>query len=703
MSCCNGERVRPAALPWIAGLAWTLLGVGSAGAAEPARTHDIELEDYFTLGVVQEVAASPDNAHVAYTELRWEPPQEKRNTDLWVVTIRTKAIQRLTFDPGADDHPVWSPDSSYVYFTGSRKQGDGKTAPYNGKKQVWRISPQGGEPFPVTRLADGVALFDLSADGKTLYYTVEKEHVEEAWKDLKTKYKDLNYAHGVLKVGEVWKLDLTTWRAEKLIDDQRVIRSLAVAPDEQHIAMITTPDETLLTNEGWSRVDIWHAETKSITPLPDRPWRSDAPSPYGWIDDVDWSADSRALALSVSWDGYPAELYVAEWGSMGVRTWKLDRPEDAHVVGGSLMWRSKSRELCFIAESRARSRVYGILEVRDGNQRDTRAMTPGDVAVTALHFASSGGGLAAVVGTTTQTGDVFLVPDAGAWNRLTNVNPQVDNWKLPSITLVTWKGAGDTEVEGILELPPDYRPGTPLPMIVELHGGPTACTLYRLRFWIYGRTLLAAKGYALLSPNYRGSTGYGDQFMTDLIGRENNIEVEDILRGVDAMIERGVADPHRLGVVGWSNGGFLTNCLITSSNRFQAASSGAGVLDMVIQWGLEDTPGHVINYMGGRLPWEEADLYRHSSPLFKLGAVTTPTLIHVGGDDPRCPKGHSEALYRALRHYVKVPTELVVYPGEGHGLTTYTNRKAKMEWDLAWFEKYVRPVEDPFSTSERRN
>jgi dipeptidyl aminopeptidase/acylaminoacyl peptidase len=176
--------------------------------------------------------------------------------------------------------------------------------------------------------------------------------------------------------------------------------------------------------------------------------------------------------------------------------------------------------------------------------------------------------------------------------------------------------------------------------------------------------------------------------MTDLVGRENDIEIEDILTGVDAMAERGIADPERLGVMGWSNGGLLTNCIITHTQRFKAASTGAGILDMVLQWGTEDTPGHVVNYMQG-LPWQTPEAYRKASAVFDLDKVTTPTLIHVGGSDSRCPPGHSRALYRALRHYLDVPTQLVVYPGEGHGLTTKENRLAKMEWDLAWFDKYL--------------
>jgi dipeptidyl aminopeptidase/acylaminoacyl peptidase len=182
--------------------------------------------------------------------------------------------------------------------------------------------------------------------------------------------------------------------------------------------------------------------------------------------------------------------------------------------------------------------------------------------------------------------------------------------------------------------------------------------------------------------------------MTDLIGRENDIEVEDILKGVDAMVERGIAEPNRLAVMGWSNGGFLTNCIITKTDRFKAASSGAGVVDMMIQWGTEDTPGHVINFMQGSLPWQNPAEYLESSPSYSLHRVTTPTIIHVGENDERVPAANARTLYRALKHYVKVPTELIVYPGEGHGLTTRENRKAKMEWDLAWFDKYLMADQD---------
>jgi dipeptidyl aminopeptidase/acylaminoacyl peptidase len=298
---------------------------------------------------------------------------------------------------------------------------------------------------------------------------------------------------------------------------------------------------------------------------------------------------------------------------------------------------------------------------------------------------------AVVMATPTRFADVYTFTRGDKkheFKRVTDVNPQADSWKLPQLSIVKWKGARGDTVEGILELPPDYKKGDKVPLVVEIHGGPTTATYYKLQYWIYGRTLLPAKGYAVLCPNYRGSTGYGDKFCADLVGHENNLDVEDILKGVDAMVERGIADPDKLAVTGWSNGGYLTNCLITKTPRFKAAISGAGIVDAITEWGTNDEPAYAMVFKQG-LPWTNPEKYHKASSTYQLGNIKTPTLIHVGGNDDRCPPGHSKMLYRALKEYLHVPTELVVYPGEGHGIMKYRNRRAKLEWDLAWLDRYV--------------
>ncbi len=671
----------------------------SAAAAENAeRTHDIVAEDYFTQGFIYDCAISPDGKYVALTDLRWDFDADTRHTDLWVAHIESRAMRRLTFDPASDNHPEWSADGKWIYFTSSRGEDD-EPPPLNAKTQVWKVSVDGGAPLPVTRFKDGVDDYAISKDGKTLYYVQSSEEVEDPWKDLKEKYDDLDYGRGVMNYSELKALDLETWRTETLVDEDRVIRQFAVSPSGARIAMITTPTEELIANEGLSTVDIWDRKTGEATSVPDTLWRDAAPSPYGWIEGLAWSADESRLAFRVDFDGYPAELYVIHMQGGKTIPHRLKREKEYSLgESGTILWVGASHDLCFVAEERARARVVCIRDVRAGSQGKLDVLTPGDWVTRAFSLSRDGRTLAAALGDVTIPNDVFVTSTRGTPNlrRVTNINPQVDTWKLPQIEVVSWIGADGDTVEGILELPYDYEPGTPLPLHVALHGGPTASDKFYFEFWIYGRGLWPALGWAVFAPNYRGSTGYGDRFLTELVGAECDIEVKDVLTGVDMLIERGIADPEKMAVSGWSNGGLVTNCIITQTDRFQAASTGAGVIDMALQWGIEDTPGHVVNFMEG-LPWEKPDEYREASALWALDKVRTPTLIHVGEADPRVPAANAKALFRGLDFYLDVPTELVVYPGQGHGLNKYTHRKAKMDWDIAWFDHYVlgKPLDAP--------
>jgi len=672
----------------IAFLGLIILSIIASAADDPVRDHDIVAEDYFDIATIFDCVLSPDGRYAAWLDSRWGRGKEGRNNDLWVVEVDSRQPLRLTFDAFGPGQITWSRDGKWIYCTGRIKRPGAETPPFDGKTQVWRIAPTGGQPFPLTRVKKGVKQFVLAADNRTLYYTVSEDTYEDEWKELRKQYAHLEYGHGISKLNSIWKLDMVSWRTAKILEAERVIHEMALSPNGKKIAMITTADNELIVMEGWSRVDIFDIASRITEELTGREWRADHPSPYGWLGEITWSSDGKALAFTVSFDGYATQIHVAEWIDGVARLREIERPPlVAH--DGHLVWRGRERTLCFCGELKARSRIYAICDVEDGRQGDATILTPGDLVVGAFGFDTSGKRLAAVIETTKRLNDIYLV-DNGTLGRITNTNPQVDSWKLPRISIVSWIGADGDRVEGILELPPDYdRSDGPLPLIVELHGGPTASTRFRLRLWIYGRALMAAKGYALLSPNYHGSTGYGDEFTSKLIGRENDIEVIDIRTGIEALVERGIADRSRVGVMGWSNGGFLTNAMITAEpDLFKAASSGAGVIDQVIQWATEDTPGHVINYMKN-LPWENPEAYIKGSPLYKLDRVKTPTLVHVGGNDPRVPAAHSRALYRALHHYLNVPVELVVYPGEGHGLSTHQNRLAKIKWDLAWFKKYL--------------
>jgi dipeptidyl aminopeptidase/acylaminoacyl peptidase len=671
-----------------------LLTASPARADEPRRTHEITLDDYFTLATVFEAAISPDGKSVGYAEARWQSSTNDRKADLWVVDVGSGEATRLTFDRAGYSGLQWAPDSEHVYVAAARKRGGANEPPYDGKVQAWRIPLKGGEPLAVTQVPGGIDQFRLAGDGRTLYYATSRREPGGEWTQLRKDFKDVQYGHGQADVTEVHRVDLRSWRTEKVADLKKAVSEMAVSPDGRRLGLITAPEDKVLSFEGKSAVEILDVASGTLTPLPDDLWRAKVPSPYGRLNSLAWSKDGRSLAFVIAFDGYPSEVMVAQWDGPNPTLFKLDRPEGVSLHASvdsplSRSWRGGTGEFCYLGEEKGRVRIYCATRVQAGQAPQYRCLTPGDVAVDSFSLDAAGDLAAAILGGPGHLPDVFLVGPRGGPRRLTNVNPQAGSWKWPRLDVVRWKGAKGADVEGVLELPADATPGRPLPTIVYLHGGPTAMWPYQRSFNFYSlQTLMSSRGYAIFCPNYRGSSGYGDAFLTDLIGRENEIEAEDILKGVDAMVERKVADPDRLAVVGWSNGGYLTNCLITKTGRFKAASSGAGIAEKVMEWGINDEPAFSLAFAQG-LPWEKPVPYRRASPVFDFGKVRTPTLFHVGGGDERCPPEHSRMLYRALREYLKVPTELLVYPGEPHGLGRYQSRKAKMAWDAAWIDHHV--------------
>ncbi|MBU1637640.1 S9 family peptidase [bacterium] len=668
-----------------------------------ARDHDITVDDYFTQAYINDCDLSPDGNYVVFQEMHWEGEKDSRNHDIWIVDTRSGETQRLTFDKTYDASPRFGRDSEWIYYTTSPDFGEEAPLPYDGSTQVWRMRRDGSGAVAITREEDGIGAFELSANGKALYYTVSTEGYEEDFKELREKYDDLTYGHGKNEYTKLMKLDLVSWRTEEIYDNDRFIEDFAVSHDEKQIALITNPTELLIHNEGKSIVEILTPATGHSFTLPDNLWRADAPSPYGWLEGLVWSKDGKKLAFRCDYDGFPAELFVAHFDTDETLVTKIVRPHEVSLgEDARMLWKGNSHDLCLGIIDHARFQLIVIPNITAAGQGKHSVMTPGDIAVETFDLADNGSSFAAIETSPTTGTDIYLYK-SGNKRQLTHANPQMDSWKLPQTSIVSWTAPDGQMVEGILELPPDYKEGDgPLPLAMLIHGGPTSCEPYNFRYWIYGRTRLAARGWATLSPNYRGSTGYGDKFLTDLIGHENDIEVQDILSGVDAMVERGIADPEKLAVSGWSNGGYLTNCVITHTDRFKAASTGAGVIDMLMQWGIEDTPGHVINYMNGKYPWDGQTDYLKASPAWNMNKITTPTLIHVGAGDPRVPPAHSITLHRALKEYLNVPTELLMYPNQGHGLTKKNFRRAKIEWEDAWFNKYVLGEEEA-SEPERPN
>lgn len=663
-------------------------------AAPPDRTHAVTPADYATVNQITEIALSPDGKLVAYALAGWDAKADRRTSSLWVVDTDGKGTpKQLTKDRGGDRHIRWSADGKALYTLAAR----GAKA----KTQVWKVALS-GDAAAVTNVPAGVVSFDYAPKADTVFFTVDAKATDkDDFTPLRAKFGKIDYGHGTRTVSELFAVKGDA-KAEKLIAEKRYIREFAVTADGKRVAMISALDDTVIRSEGESRVDVWE-NGKVVTPPTDC-YRAKAASPHAWLEGLAWNPDGTRFAFCAIFDAYPAEIVTGEqkdekWGTNLMDRTKFFSPSEApdwvHVRGyGSPLYWISADSLSYLAE-----RDGSVMSRTHDTKQGVTHVPPAHLEHRGVTYATASNPAARrrvelVGGDTGFPVLKFFSADSGKFEVLVDPNPHTGNWQFPSVQHVTWKSSDGASVGGPLELPFGWKKGDkPLPLVVAIHGGPTTASYNDLRFDPHnGRLYFAAAGYAVLCPNYRGSTGYGDKFVTDLIGNENDIDVKDIVTGIQHLVKVGIADPERIAVMGWSNGGYLTNCLITMKNppiKIKAASSGAGILDTVAEWGFNDEPAYPVVFKKGT-PWEQPDIYKKTSPTYGLGNVTTPTLIHVGANDERCPPGHSRMLYRALKEYKNVPTQLNVYPNQPHGLGPLSFRTAKMEWDLAWFEKYMK-------------
>src|SRR5690606_15488673 len=273
------------------------------------------------------------------------------------------------------------------------------------------------------------------------------------------------------------------------------------------------------------------------------------------------------------------------------------------------------------------------------------------------------------------------VGNRSAWVQLLDVNPQVRNFALGEEEEITWRSKDGKMVGGVLVKPVGYRPGQRYPLIVAIHGGPASADVLNFNGG-YGAQVYAGAGYVVLRPNYRGSTNYGEAHKTGIVGNYFPPGFDDIMSGVDYLIDQGIVDPDRMGVLGWSAGGHWSNWILTHTDRFKAISSGAGTSNWISMYAQSDVQRNRQFYLGNKFPYEDFEPYWDQSPLKYIKNAKTPTMIHVVEGDPRVPSPQSVELYMALKK-LGVPTELYPYPGRRHGIPDARNQLVKAVSEVA--------------------
>ena len=654
----------------------------SEATATEKTPRKLTIDDFFRIGEVDDPRVSPDGEWIAYTVTTYDLEEDKSYSRIWMVPTAGGDAIPMSTEEQTSSRPRWSPDGKYLAFMTARDEG---------KTQVWTLFRHGGEAVQRTDTPQNVSSFEWSPDGKKMVLVLQdpkpseleahekgedyEEKTAPPWVIDREQFK-VDYIHYLdRRRTHLFVLDLASGETTQITSGDFDDSEPAWSPDGSRIAFVSNRTDSPDTNYN---SDIWvvYADNTDkgaqIQQITTNPGPDISPT---------WSPDGKLIA-HVSETDIEAMLYAtrhlavssAAGGDLQVLTEELDRivASPKFSLDGSFLY--------FVLEDSGEQNLARIA-VRGG---EVDRLISGTGVVSAFNLGPSGE-IAALVTQPQQPAEVFLYA-AGKLSQMSFTNEALlDELILGEKVKVQFKSADGTPIEGFIIKPPGFEEGKRYPTILDVHGGPQSQYDWSFQF---ESQLFAANGYLVVHPNPRGSTGYGQEFCKAIWLAWGEPDYEDVMAAVDDAIERGWADADRLIVTGWSYGGMMTNHVITKTDRFKAAATGASATLYVVNYGHDQYQRWWEQELG--FPWEpEArEKYEKMSPFNKVGNVKTPTLILCGEKDWNVPVINSEQLYLALKR-LGVPTELVVYPGEGHGGFAPTHRKDVWERYLDWFGKYL--------------
>jgi dipeptidyl aminopeptidase/acylaminoacyl peptidase len=640
----------------------------------------LALEDMHKFKDVGDPRCSPDGKWVAYTLASTDVAADKRDTDIWMVSVDGKENVRLTTSTEAETSPRWSPDGKYLAFLSSRP-GPGKAK----GAQIWLLDRRGGEAQQITDTAAKISEFAWAPDSRRMAVVMKDEEEETkklAEKDREKPRPIVIDRYSFKRDGEGYRsgkqrarihlLDLEGRKLELLTTTDFEESEPAWSPDGGRIAFVSNHAA------DWDRVpgaDVFVVEAKAgSAPRRVTTFAGGDRSPA-------WSPDGKWIAYLKDSDHGLGEynmtqlaMVAAEGGTSRVVTAGLDRgvtrPEFT-ADGRALRFLVTDDMSVYLGQVAV---AGGAVERLTGARRVVGAWDQGAACTAAL-------------AATADTAPEVHVLAGGEWRKVTGHNDGLlAELTLGSTEEVRFRAKDGNEVHGLLTKPVGYEAGKRYPLLLRIHGGPNGQDQHAFQF---ERQMFAAKGYAVLNVNYRGSSGRGQQYTVSIAGDWGNLEVVDLLAGVDHVVGMGVADPARLGVGGWSYGGILTNYLIATTTRFKAATSGAGVAFPLAFYGHDQYIRQYDNEIGP--PWKSGleKWLKISYPFLKADRIRTPTLFLCGDKDFNVPLLGSEQMYQALQN-VGTETRLILYPGENHGISKPSFQRDRMERYLEWYERHLR-------------
>jgi dipeptidyl aminopeptidase/acylaminoacyl peptidase len=632
---------------------------------------------------VQDVAdpqISPDGDWVAYTVRTSNLDKDKRATHIWMTSWDGRRSVQLTNSQDSENAPRWSPDGQYLSFLSAR---GGEDEP----EQLWLMNRSGGEAQVVTSFKGDVLDYEWSPDGKHIALIVMDEdpaRPTEANKD-KTpppividryyfKEDETGYLGALRR--HLYLLDVASRKADVLTQGVFDESLPAWSPDGSLIAFVSKrgPNPDRSNDNGlYVIAPRVGSEPRLVTVF-----HGDA-GDSGWMTTPSWRPDGRALVLTANRD--PKLIYYAQQDLMIA---PLDGParvitEDIDRNLISPRWSGDGKSIYAFVED---DRNQHLVRVNAANGKMERLLE-GRRETTEFDVGPKNR-IAILDSMVDRPAEVFAL-EGGKPRQLTHHN---DAW-LAALTLapveeVSVKSRDGTQISGFLVTPPDYVAGKRYPTILQIHGGPVS--QYANAFMPMWQ-IFASQGYVVVAANPRGSSGRGEDFARAIWAEWGVKDTEDVLAVVDYAVSRGIADPERLGVGGWSYGGILTDYVISKDTRFKAATSGASIGNTLAGYGTDMYVREYEAELG--TPWKNLEVYlRNSYPLLHADRIKTPTLFLCGDQDFNVPLLNSEQMYQALRS-TGVDTQLIIYPDQYHGLRKPSYLRDRMERYLGWFGKYL--------------
>jgi dipeptidyl aminopeptidase/acylaminoacyl peptidase len=647
-------------------LVLAILPLGAAGRRVPT------IDDLLNLKTIGGPQISPDGTQVVYTQTEADFAQDAFVTQLWMADVKSGQTTQLTRGQKSSTAPQWSPDGKWIAFTSSR---------VDEKNQLFVISPSGGEAIQITKSDTAVSGFIWAPDSGSIAYSAAVPLTQDQ-KDRKERLGDYEVVRREYQHVHLWTIALDDAMKTPAAGQQRTrgsdfsVGSFSWAPDGHAIAFGATRNPDLIST---SSSDIY-----TLTLADDRVKK--IVSQPGVDTNPEWSPDSRQIVFSTAMG---RELSFA----------KISRLALVSAEGGTPRSLTDSfDEVPSVVAWNPGGLYFSALQKTAGHLFRMNTAT-GQIARVSAPDGLMGGGftmdrdarhVAFTAGAATRMPELYVSDINGfAPRALTDMTGQAADLVVGSRELISWKSKDGAVIEGVLIKPADFDPSKRYPLLCIIHGGPTGIDrpILLAETRTYPADIWVGRGALVLKVNYRGSAGYGEKFRSLNVGNLGVGDAWDVLSGIDYLIQKGWVDPARIGCMGWSQGGYISAFLTTSSDRFKAISVGAGISNWATYYYNTDITPFTINYLGED-PADDPAIYAKTSPMTYIKQAKTPTLIQHGELDRRVPIPNGYELRQGLEDR-GVPVEMIVYKGFGHGITKPRAQRAVMQHNLSFFNHYI--------------